>query len=46
MGFTEFPNASEFFSIFWNGVLVGMREIAAFFFSSIDWLFETLARWF
>lgn len=41
----DFPNAKEFFKLFWDGVFTGLKDMAAFLFNSIEWLLKTLAGW-
>lgn len=41
----DFPDAKEFFRLFWNGVFGGIREMLTFFFFALDWLFKTLTGW-
>jgi hypothetical protein len=46
MGFINFPGGREFFSLFWNGVIDGVKEMVATVFGVLQWILQTLLRWF
>jgi hypothetical protein len=46
MGFINFPGGREFFSLFWNGVISGIKEMVTSATDALRWILETLSQWF